>query len=96
MELTQTISQNNRKPKLTGKFGKRHREIRLYLDLTLQEEANRCGVSCSAICEIESGIRDPWQSTTEDLIINGLGITEAQFYQYGVKPEDCGIKKKKK
>ena len=96
MELTQDFPTEKRKNKSSGKFGKRYREIRLYLDLSLPQLAARCSLKQGAICEIESGLRDTRDSSTEDLIINGLRITQAQFYQYGVKPEDCGIKKKKK
>jgi len=95
MNLTQDLTQKKRKGKLSGKFGKRLREIRTYLELSLPQMAARCSLKQGAICEIESGKRDPLQSSTEDLIINGLRITEAQFYQYRVKPEDLGIKKKK-
>lgn len=65
------------------------------MGLSIEEEARRSGVAASTISDMETGKRDPYNTTTEILTEFGLKIAAEKFHAYGIPPEDLGIKKKK-
>jgi transcriptional regulator with XRE-family HTH domain len=82
------VTMTNDDPRL--KFGREIRRLRQALGLTLEEFADRCGVSPNYIGSIENGHRDP-SLTTIRALAKGLGVTTGELVGPIVKLSDDAI-----
>ena len=67
------------------KFGKRLKQVREYLDMSQEKLATACDKRPEYISQVERGLYDVRRST-EETLIEGLGIKEKEFYDYEYLP----------
>jgi XRE family transcriptional regulator, fatty acid utilization regulator len=70
------------RPSAAAAFGRDVRRLRKLVNLTLEELAERCGVTPNYIGSIENGHRDPSLSTIQALA-GGLGVTPRDLFGGG-------------
>lgn len=73
------------KKKAGQKFGKRLKEVREYLEISQSDLATVCDKKSEYISQVERGLYDVRRST-EETLIEGLGIKEKDFYDYDTLP----------